>query len=190
MAVNLSKGGKVDLSKEAPSMKNVTVGLGWDPRATDGAEFDLDASIFMLNEEGKCQSEKEFIYYNNLKSACGSVVHTGDNRTGEGDGDDESIEIALDKVPQDVQKMVFLVTIHDAEALKLNFGQVSNSFIRLIDKDSGQEVAKYELGEDFSTETALIFGELYRHNGVWKFGAVGQGFTGGLAAALPQYGLA
>lgn len=190
MAVNLDKGGKVDLSKTDPSLNKVLVGLGWDPRVTDGADFDLDASVFMLTENGKCKSEKHFIFYNNMDSPCGSVHHTGDNRTGDGDGDDEVVQIDLSKVPADVQKLVFSVTIHDAEKLKLNFGQVANSFIRIVNEETNNELVMYELGEDYSTETAMIFGELYRHNGAWKFSAVGQGFSGGLAAMVKQYGLA
>lgn len=189
MAVNLSKGGKVDLSKEDPGLNKVLVGLGWDPRVTDGADFDLDASVFMLDESGKCSKQENFVFYNNVDSPCGSVHHTGDNRTGEGEGDDEAIQINLSKVPADVLKMVFAVTIHDADKLNLNFGQVANSFIRIVNEETNNELAMYELGEDYSTETAMIFGELYRHNGSWKFGAVGQGFTGGLAAMLPTYGL-
>ncbi len=189
MAVNLSKGGKVDLSKSDPGLNKVLVGLGWDPRVTDGADFDLDASVFMLNAEGQCHSEKHFIFYNNEDSPCGSVHHTGDNRTGEGDGDDEAVQIELSKVPAEIEKLVFAVTIHDAEKLKLNFGQVANSFIRIVNEETNNELVMYELGEDYSTETAMIFGELYRHNGAWKFGAVGQGFEGGLSAMIKQYGL-
>lgn len=189
MAVNLSKGGKVDLSKSDPGLNKVLVGLGWDPRVTDGADFDLDASVFMLNAEGQCHSEKHFIFYNNEDSPCGSVHHTGDNRTGEGDGDDEAVQIELSKVPAEIEKLVFAVTIHDAEKLKLNFGQVANSFIRIVNEETNNELVMYELGEDYSTETAMIFGELYRHNDAWKFGAVGQGFEGGLSAMIKQYGL-
>jgi len=189
MAVNLSKGGNIDLTKQDPGLKNVLVGLGWDPRATDGASFDLDASLFMVDDAGK-SSEAGFIYYNNLKSACGSVEHLGDNTTGEGDGDDELVKVDLSLIPANIQKIVFVVTIHDFDARKQNFGMVGNSFIRVLNDATSTELTKYELGEDFSTETALIFGELYRHNDSWKFRAVGQGYEGGLAAMLPQYGLA
>ncbi len=189
MGVSLSKGGNVSLSKEAPSMKNVLVGLGWDARATDGQDFDLDASAFLLTASGKVRGDADFIFYNNLKSSDGSIMHTGDNRTGEGDGDDESLKIKLDQVPADVEKVVFVVTIHDAQARHQNFGQVSGAFIRLVNDDTQIEVARYDLTEDASTETAMLFGELYRHNGEWKFRAVGQGYAGGLASVCAQYGI-
>lgn len=189
MAISLNKGGKLSLSKEAPDLKKILVGLGWDARATDGADFDLDASAFLLNATGKVRSEADFIFYNQLKSACGSVQHTGDNRTGAGEGDDEAIMIDLGKVPADVQKITFTVTIHEAEQRKQNFGQVSNAFIRLVNAESNTEVARYDLAEDASTETAMIFGEIYRHGSEWKFGAVGQGYAGGLAAMCHQYGI-
>jgi tellurium resistance protein TerD len=189
MGVSLSKGGNVSLSKAAPSMKNVLIGLGWEARATDGQDFDLDASAFLLTESGKVRGDADFIFYNNLKSTDGSVEHTGDNRTGAGDGDDEALKISLDKVPSEVQKIAFTVTIHDAEARKQNFGMVSGAFIRLVNNDNDIEVARYDLTEDASTETAMVFGELYRHNGEWKFRAVGQGYAGGLKAMCGQYGI-
>ncbi|PHM73245.1 TerD family protein [Xenorhabdus kozodoii] len=189
MGVSLSKGGNVSLSKEAPSMKNVLIGLGWDARATDGQDFDLDASAFLLTASGKVRSDADFIFYNNLKSSDGSIMHTGDNRTGEGDGDDESLKIKLDQVPADVEKVVFVVTIHDAQTRSQNFGQVSGAFIRLVNDDTQVEVARYDLTEDASTETAMLFGELYRHNAEWKFRAVGQGYAGGLASVCAQYGI-
>jgi tellurium resistance protein TerD len=189
MTISLNKGGKLSLSKEAPDLKKVLVGLGWDARATDGADFDLDASAFLLKEDGKVRSEADFIFYNQLKSACGSVQHTGDNRTGAGEGDDEAVMVDLTKVPADVHKITFTVTIHEAEQRKQNFGQVSNAFIRLVNAENNTEVARYDLAEDASTETAMIFGELYRHNTEWKFGAVGQGYAGGLAAMCRQYGI-
>lgn len=189
MAISLNKGGKLSLSKEAPDLKKVLVGLGWDARATDGADFDLDASAFLLDAGGKVRSEADFIFYNQLKSACGSVQHTGDNRTGAGEGDDEALMVDLNKVPTDVQKITFTVTIHEAEQRKQNFGQVQNAFIRLVNAETNTEVARYDLAEDASTETAMIFGELYRHDGEWKFGAVGQGYAGGLAAMCRQYGI-
>ena len=189
MAISLNKGGKLSLSKEAPDLKKVLVGLGWDARATDGADFDLDASAFLLDANGKVRSEADFIFYNQLKSACGSVQHTGDNRTGAGEGDDESLMVDLSRVPAEVQKIAFTVTIHEAEARKQNFGQVQNAFIRLVNAETNVEVARYDLAEDASTETAMIFGELYRHSGEWRFSAVGQGYAGGLAAMCRQYGI-
>jgi tellurium resistance protein TerD len=189
MGISLSKGGNVSLSKTDPSLKNVLVGLGWDARPTDGADFDLDASAFMVKEDGKVRSDSDFIFYNQTKSACGSVEHTGDNRTGAGDGDDEAVVVLLDRVPADVQKIVFCVTIHDADMRKQNFGQVSHAFVRVVNKDSNNEVARYDLSEDASIETAMIFGEIYRHSGEWKFKAVGQGYAGGLAALAKQYGI-
>ena len=189
MGVSLSKGGNVSLSKTDPGMKNVLIGLGWDVRATDGQDYDLDASVFLLAENGKVRNDLDFIFYNNLRSADGSVEHTGDNRTGKGDGDDESIKIKLDKIPADVAKLVFVVTIHDAAVRRQNFGQIEGAFIRLVNDDTQLEVARYDLTEDASTETAMLFGELYRHNGEWKFRAVGQGYAGGLASVCAQYGI-
>jgi len=189
MGISLSKGGNVSLSKTDPSLKNVIVGLGWDARPTDGADFDLDASAFMVKDDGKVRSNSDFIFYNQTKSACGSVEHTGDNRTGAGDGDDEAVIVLLDKIPSDVQRVVFCVTIHDADLRKQNFGQVSHAFVRVVNKDSNNEVARYDLSEDASIETAMIFGEIYRHSGEWKFKAVGQGYAGGLAALAKQYGI-
>jgi len=189
MGISLSKGGNVSLSKTDPSLKNVIVGLGWDARPTDGADFDLDASAFMVKEDGKVRSDSDFIFYNQTKSTCGSVEHTGDNRTGAGDGDDEAVVVLLDKVPGDVQKIVFCVTIHDADMRKQNFGQVNHAYVRVVNKDSNNEVARYDLSEDASIETAMIFGEIYRHSGEWKFKAVGQGYAGGLAALARQYGI-
>jgi tellurium resistance protein TerD len=189
MGISLSKGGNVSLSKTDPSLKNVLVGLGWDARPTDGADFDLDASAFMVKEDGKVRSDSDFIFYNQTKSTCGSVEHTGDNRTGAGDGDDEAVVVLLDKVPADVQRVVFCVTIHDADMRKQNFGQVNHAYVRVVNKDSNNEVARYDLSEDASIETAMIFGEIYRHSGEWKFKAVGQGYAGGLAALARQYGI-
>jgi len=189
MSISLNKGGNISLSKTDPSLKNVLVGLGWDARPTDGADFDLDASAFMVKEDGKVRSDSDFIFYNQVRSTCGSVEHTGDNRTGAGDGDDESLIVLLDKVPADIQSVIFTVTIHDADVRKQNFGQVSGAFVRIVNKDSGQEVTRYDLSEDASIETAMIFGEIYRHSGEWKFRAVGQGYAGGLAALARQYGI-
>lgn len=189
MSVSLSKGGNVSLAKADPTMTKVLVGLGWDPRATDGQDFDLDASAFLLASTGKVRGDNDFIFYNNLSDAAQSVLHTGDNRTGDGDGDDESLKIDLPKIPADVDKIAFTVTIHDAEARRQNFGQVGGAFIRLVNDATGVEVARYDLTEDASTETAMIFGELYRHNNEWKFRAVGQGYAGGLKAMCAQYGI-
>lgn len=189
MSISLNKGGNVSLSKTDPTLKNVIVGLGWDARPTAGADFDLDASAFMVKEDGKVRSDSDFIFYNQTKSPCGSVEHTGDNRTGAGDGDDEAVIVLLDKVPADVNRVIFCVTIHDAELRKQNFGQVSHAFVRVVNKDSNNEVARYDLSEDASIETAMVFGEIYRHSGEWKFKAVGQGYAGGLAALAKQYGI-
>ncbi|MFI3185457.1 MAG: TerD family protein [Methylococcaceae bacterium] len=189
MAVSLTKGGNISLSKTDPTLKNLIVGLGWDARPTDGADFDLDASAFMVKEDGKVRSDSDFIFYNQTKSICGSIEHTGDNRTGAGDGDDESVIVLLDKVPADIQRVVFTVTIHDADARKQNFGQVSHAYVRVLNKDSGSEVARYDLSEDASIETAMVFGEIYKHCAEWKFKAVGQGYSGGLAALARQYGI-
>lgn len=189
MALTLQKGGNLSLSKTDPSLTKILVGLGWDPRATDGAEFDLDASAFLLGANGKVRSDADFIFYNQLKSADGSVEHTGDNRTGDGDGDDEVVKVDLSRVPADVDKIAFTVTIHDAEARKQNFGQVGNAFIRIVNEVTGAEIVRYDLAEDASVETAMIFAELYRNNGEWKFRAVGQGYAGGLKATANQYGM-
>ena len=189
MALSLQKGGNLSLSKEAPGLTKILVGLGWDPRSTDGTQFDLDASAFLLNATGKVRGDADFIFYNQLKSPDGSVEHTGDNRDGAGDGDDEAIKVDLSRVPADVDKIAFSVTIHDAENRRQNFGQVSNSFIRIVNEANGSEIVRYDLAEDASTETAMIFAELYRHNSEWKFRAVGQGYAGGLKALANGYGL-
>jgi len=190
MAISLSKGGRVSLSKEAPGLKKIKVGLGWDANATDtGADFDLDASVFLLGVDGKVISDAHFIFYNNVKSPDGAVIHQGDNRTGEGDGDDEVIEIELDKVALEVDKIIFTVTIDEAGVRGQNFGQVNNSLIRIVNNDGGAEIAKYELDEDYSSETAINFGELYRKNGGWNFKAVGAGFNEGLAGFCKTYGV-
>ena len=190
MPINLSKGQKVDLTKGNPGLKNIMVGLGWDVNAFDsGTQFDLDAAAFMAGEDGRCPTEKEFVFYGNLEHASGSVKHMGDNLTGEGEGDDEQIEIDLTKSPANIAKVAFTVTIYDADARRQNFGQVSNAFIRIVDKSTGQELIRYDLGEDFSIETAVVVGELYRHGGEWKFNAIGSGFQGGLAALCGHYGI-
>lgn len=189
MAISLSKGGNVSLSKSEPGLKRILIGLGWDARSTDGADFDLDASAFMLGANGKVPNEKAFIFYGNLQAPDGSVVHAGDNKTGGGDGDDEVIKVDLDLVPAEVQTVAITVTIHEADARNQNFGQVKNAFIRIVNGETDKEIARYDLSEDYSTETAMIFGEIYRHNGDWKFRAVGQGYSGGLAAMCAQYGI-
>ena len=189
MAISLNKGGRLSLSKEAPGLTKVLVGLGWDARATDGADFDLDASAFLLTAEGKARSDADFIFYNQLKSTCGSVEHTGDNLTGAGEGDDEVVKVDLTRVPAEVQKIAFTVTIHDADARKQNFGQIGNAYIRVVNADNNNEIMRYDLAEDASTETAMIFGEIYRQGSEWKFNAVGQGYNGGLAAMCKQYGI-
>ena len=191
MAINLSKGGNINLSKTAPTMNKVDLGLGWDPRATDGKAFDLDAVAFLTGEDGKVRLDGEFIFFNQKVSPCGSVTHNGDNRTGDGDGDDETISVDLSKVPQEVAKIVFAVTIHEGQQNGQNFGMVDRAYIRVINQDANaEELARFDLSEDGSTEVAMIFGELYRHSGEWKFKAVGQGFSGGLGALAASYGVA
>jgi tellurium resistance protein TerD len=189
MAISLQKGGNISLDKIAPGISKCLIGLGWDSRSTDGADFDLDASAFMLNEDGKIVSDQHFIFYGALTSPCRSIQHTGDNLTGDGDGDDESIKIDLAAVPSNINKIVVGVTIHEAKARSQNFGQVSNAYMRVVDEKSSEEVVRYDLSEDYSTETALIFGELYRYNNDWKFRAVGQGYEGGLNAMATNYGV-
>ena len=189
MAISLTKGGNVNLSKEAPGLTNMTIGLGWDPRATDGQEFDLDAIAFLLNESGKVRNDQDFIFFNNLKSGDGSVEHTGDNRTGEGDGDDEAIKVNLAAVPSDVAKIAVCAIIYEGQARNQNFGQVGDAFIRVVNDNGNTEIARFDLSEDGSTETAMIFGEIYRHNNEWKFRAVGQGFNGGLGPLAASYGV-
>ena len=189
MAISLQKGGNVSLSKEAPGLTKMLIGVGWDVRATAGENFDLDGSAFLLNASGKVRSDADFIFYNQPKSDNGAVVHHGDNRTGAGSGDDEVIEVDLSTVPADVEKIAITVTIHDADARKQNFGQVSSAFIRCVNADSNVEIARFDLSEDASVETAMIFGEIYRHNGEWKFKAIGQGFKGGLGALAQHFGV-
>ena len=189
MGVTLSKGGNVSLSKEAPGLTAVTVGLGWDVRTTTGADYDLDASALLCSDAGKVVSDLHFVFYNNLTSPDGSVQHTGDNLTGEGEGDDESINVELVTVPAEVAKIVFPVSIHDAQSRGQSFGQVSNAFIRVVNRANNAELARYDLSEDASTETAMVFGELYRHGGEWKFRAVGQGYASGLAGIASDYGV-
>lgn len=189
MGVSLTKGGNVDLRKIAPDLKKILIGLGWDARATDGAPFDLDASLFMLKEDGKVRGDSDFIFYNNLKSTDGSVEHTGDNLVGDAEGDDEVIKVDLNKVPAEVTKLVVGVTIHEADLRRQNFGMVGSAFIRIVNQENNQEIARYDLSEDASTETAMLFGEVYRHSGAWKFKAIGQGFGGGLGPMAKSYGV-
>ncbi|MER6304020.1 TerD family protein [Kitasatospora sp. NPDC001539] len=189
MGVSLSKGGNVSLTKEAPGLQAVLVGLGWDVRTTTGTDFDLDASALLCNDQGKVASDGNFVFFNNLKSPDGSVEHTGDNRTGEGEGDDEAIKVNLAGVPADVQKIVFPVSIYDAESRGQNFGQVRNAFIRVVNQADNTELARYDLSEDASTETAMVFGELYRNGAEWKFRAIGQGYASGLRGIAQDFGV-
>ncbi|WP_338847991.1 TerD family protein [Massilia sp. W12] len=189
MAISLQKGGNVNLSKEAPGLSKMVIGLGWDPRPTDGQSFDLDGSGFLLKEDGRVRSDADFIFYNNLKSACGSVEHSGDNKSGDAAGDDERVTLNLQNMPQDVHRISFGATIHEADTRRQNFGMVGRAYIRCVDGNTNQEIARFDLSEDGSTETAMIFGEVYRHNGDWKFKAVGQGFQGGLGALARNFGV-
>ena len=190
MAVSLKKGQKVDLTKGNPNLSKILVGLGWDTNKYDGgSDFDLDAAAFLLGANGKVTGDEDFVFYNNLKHASGSVEHLGDNLTGAGEGDDEQIKIDLAAVPANIEKIDFTVTIHEAEQRKQNFGQVSNAFIRVVDEANNKELIRYDLGEDFSIETAVVVGEIYRNNGEWKFNAIGSGFQGGLAALGRNFGV-
>ena len=190
MAISLKKGQKVDLTKTNPGLKEVLIGLGWDTNKYDGGkDFDLDASVFLLNASGKVNSDDDFVFYGNLKHVSGSVEHLGDNLTGAGEGDDEQIKIDLSKVPENVEKIDFTVTIYEAEERKQNFGQVENAFIRVVNAANNEELIRYDLGEDFSIETAVVIGELYRNKGEWKFNAIGSGFSGGLASLGKNYGV-
>ncbi|MDK1473972.1 TerD family protein [Streptomyces sp. 549] len=189
MGVSLSKGGNVSLTKEAPNLTAVVVALGWDARTTTGSEFDLDASALLTNAEGRVAGDQNFVFFNNLKSPDGSVEHTGDNLTGEGEGDDEVIKVNLAGVPADVQKIVFPVSIYEAEARQQSFGQVRNAYIRVVNQADNNELARYDLTEDASTETAMVFGELYRHGAEWKFRAIGQGYASGLRGIAQDFGV-
>lgn len=189
MAISLSKGGNLSLSKEAPGLDRIMIGLGWDVRATDGQDFDLDASAFLCNAGGKVRADTDFCFFNNKNVAGGAVVHQGDNRTGEGDGDDEQIEVTLSKLPADVDKVAVVVTIYNGDQNGQTFGQVSNAFIRLVDASNNNEVVRFDLSEDASVETAMILGEVYRHGAEWKFRAVGQGFRGGLGPLASHFGV-
>lgn len=190
MPINLQKGQKVSLTKGNPGLKNIMIGLGWDVNRYDGgADFDLDAAVFMLGENGKTPTSDEFIFYGNLVHKSGAIEHMGDNLTGQGDGDDEQIKVDLTKVPDNIQKMDFTVTIYEADKRRQNFGQVDNAYIRIVDESTKEELIRYDLGEDFSIETAVVVGEIYRYNGEWKFNAIGSGFQGGLAALCGNFGI-
>ena len=190
MAISLKKGEKIDLTKGNPGLSKLIVGLGWDTNKYDGgADFDLDASAFLLGDNGKACSDSDFVFYGNLKHSTGAIEHTGDNLTGEGEGDDEVIKVDLSKVPANISKIDFTVTIYEAEKRAQNFGQVSNAYIRVVDETTGTELIRYDLGEDFSVETAVVVGEMYRNNGEWKFNAIGSGFAGGLAALCNNFGV-
>lgn len=190
MPVNLQKGQKVSLTKNNPGLKKVVVGLGWDVNQFDtGGDFDLDATAFLLTDAGKVSRQEDFIFFGNLTHPTGCVSHMGDNLTGVGDGDDEQIRVNLTQVPDNISKIAFAVTIYEAEARRQNFGQVNNAFIRIYNEENGEELMRYDLGEDFSIETAAIFGELYKNNGEWKFNAIGSGYQGGLAAICNSYGI-
>lgn len=190
MAINLSKGQRIDLTKSNPGLKKAIIGLGWDTnKYSGGYDFDLDASAFLVGANGKVNNDKDFIFYNNLQGGNGSVIHTGDNRTGDGEGDDEQILIDFSKVPEDIHTVAITVTIHDAQERAQNFGQVSNAYVRLVNEETNEEVLRYDLAEEFSIETALVVCEIYRHEGEWRFNAVGSGFQGGLAALCTNYGL-
>lgn len=190
MPINLSKGQKVDLTKGNAGLDAILAGLGWDINRYDGGQdFDLDVSVFMTNDQGVVETDSNFIFYNNPQDTAGSVIYSGDNRTGQGDGDDETVSITLSKVPANVAKISFTVTIHEADARGQNFGQVSNSYIRIVDLTSNEELLRFDLGEDYSIETAIVVGELYRHGAEWKFAAIGSGFQGGLEALCKNFGL-
>ncbi len=192
MTINLSKGGNISLAKVSPGLTRASVGLGWNPRTTDGAPFDLDASAVVVDTSGKALSDAHFVFYNNTKDPSGAVVHLGDNRTGDGDGDDETLTVALGALPAEADRVVFVASIDQADTRRQTFGQVSDAYIRVFDADDSASIAadaRFDLGEDASTETALIFGELYRHGSDWKFRAVGQGFSSGLAGVLTEFGL-
>ena len=190
MPVNLKKGQKVSLTKDNPGLKKVVVGLGWDVNAFDtGGDFDLDAAAFLLGDNGKAAGSEDFVFYGNLKHPSGSVQHMGDNLTGAGEGDDEQIKVDLSLVPANVTKIAFTATIYEVEERRQNFGQVSNAFIRIYNEENGEEMLRYDLGEDFSIETAVVFGELYKNGNEWKFNAIGSGYQGGLAALCGNYGV-
>lgn len=187
--VSLVKGQKVDLTKGNAGLKKILVGLGWDTNKYDGDDFDLDTSAFLLDKNGKVTTDKDFVFFNNLVHPSGAVKHMGDNLTGSGDGDDEQIIVDLAKIPENVEKIAFTVTIYEADSRMQNFGMVSNAYIRMCNEETDEEMIRYDLGEDYSTETSMVLGELYRHNGEWKFNAIGAGYSGGLTALCNGYGL-
>ena len=189
MAVSLKKGGSVSLKKSAPGLSKALIGLGWDERVSSGADFDLDAVCFLLKPNDKVGKDEDFIFYNNLDSDCGSLSHAGDNRTGAGAGDDEMVYVEIGKIPRSVQRIVFAVTIHDAEERRQNFGMVRNAFIRIVDDKTNREIARYDLSEDYSTEASIVFGDLYRERSDWRFRAVGQGIYGGLETIAKNFGV-
>lgn len=190
MAISLSKGQNISLQKEDPNLKLIKIGLGWDARKTDGKDFDLDASVFCLNDARQCaKPEEDFVFYGMKKTYNDAIVHNGDNRTGQGDGDDESIDIDLSRIPENIKSMVFTITIHEAKERGQSFGQVQNAFIRLENKESGKELIRFDLSEDYSTETAMMMAEVYRHNGEWKMKAIGQGFEKGLEGLCNNFGI-
>lgn len=187
--INLVKGQKIDLTKGNSGLKHLYVGLGWDKNKFDNSDFDLDACAFLLNKEEKARIEGDMVYFHHLVHDSGAVKHSGDNLTGEGNGDDEVIRVDLEKIPADIEKIAFTITIYDAENRHQNFGMVQNAYVRVLDDDTKEELVQYDLDEDYSIETAMIMGELYRHNGEWKFSAVGNGFEGGLEGLVKKYGL-
>nr|WP_202420256.1 TerD family protein [Actinomadura rayongensis] len=189
VGVSLTKGGNVSLTKQAPGLAAVTVGLGWDLRTTTGTDFDLDASALVLDASGKILTDQHFVFFNNLRSPDGGVEHTGDNTTGAGEGDDEQINVNFGALPDNAERVAFAVSIYDADARGQNFGQVRNAFIRVVNRTDRAELARYDLTEDASTETAMVFGELYRSTGDWKFRAVGQGYASGLAGIATDFGV-
>ena len=190
MGISLKKGQKIDLTKGNKSLNNVMVGLGWDTNKYDGgADFDLDAAAFCCGDDGLVHNDCDFVFYNNLKHPSGAIEHMGDNLTGEGEGDDEQIKVSLKDIPANITKISFTVTIYEAQERNQNFGQVSNAFVRIVNMENDEEILRYDLGEDFSIETAVVVGELYKHNGEWKFNAIGSGFSGGLAALCKNFGL-
>ena len=190
MSVSLTKGQRVDLTIGRPSLNKILIGLGWDVNQYTGeADFDLDASVFITKENGKVGSDDDFVFYGNLEHNTKSVIHTGDNRTGDGDGDDEVIKVRFDSIPSDYTMLSVAVTIYDAENRLQNFGMVNNAYVRVVDEETGEELIRYDLSEDFSTETAIVVAEIYKKNGEWKFKAVGSGYNGGLASLCRQYGI-
>lgn len=190
MPINLTKGQKVDLTKGNKGLKKLLVGLGWDTNKYDGGQnFDLDAAAFLVKENGKVPTQEDFIFYGNLEHSSDAVIHLGDNTTGEGDGDDEQLTVDLSKIPSNISRIVFTVTIYDADVRRQNFGQITNAYIRIVNEENNEELVRYDLGEDFSIETAIVVGEIYRHGTEWKFNAVGSGFQGGLAALCANFGI-